>query len=103
MKIYNKLIRDNIPEIIKKNGQTAYISMLDDKGYTAELQKKLIEETQEYLDSEEPEELADILEVVEALASTKGKTLDEILEIKKCKAIKNGKFEKRLFLEKVED
>lgn len=103
MKIYNKLIRDNIPEIIKKNGQTAYISVLDDEGYTAELRKKLVEEAQEYLDSEEPEELADILEVIEALAGTKGKTLDEILEIKQRKAIKNGKFEKRLFLEKVKD
>lgn len=103
MKIYNKLIRDNIPEIIKKNGQTAYISVLDDESYSAELRKKLIEETQEYLESEEPEELADILEVVEALANTRGKTLDEILEIKMQKAIKNGKFEKRLFLEKVEN
>lgn len=103
MRIYNKLIRDNIPEIIKKNGQTAYISVLDNADYTAQLRKKLMEETQEYLDSEEPEELADILEVIEALAGAKGKTLDEILEIKERKAIKNGKFEKRLFLEKVEE
>lgn len=102
MKIYNKLIRDNIPEIIKENGQTAYISVLDNVQYNAELKKKLCEETQEFLDSEEIEELADIIEVVEALANANGSSLKNVLEIKEQKAVKNGKFEKRLFLEKVE-
>lgn len=102
MKVYNKLVRDNIPEIIKGNGQTPYISVLDNEQYNAELKKKLCEETQEFLDSEEIEELADIIEVVEALANVKGSSLENVLEIKEQKAAKNGKFKKRLFLEKVE-
>lgn len=106
MKIYNKLVRDNIPQIISQNGQRAYVSTLVSSKYNKyniELRKKLCEEVKEYLDSEDIEELADIIEVVQALAVFRGSTLDEVLKIKKKKAEKNGKFEKRLFLEKVED
>ena len=102
MRIYNKLVRDNIPEIIKNQGETPYTSILDDEQYNTELKKKLTEEVQEYLESEETEELADILEVVEALANHKGSSLEKVFEIKENKAKKNGRFEKRLFLNKVE-
>ncbi len=102
MKIYNKLVRDNIPEIIKENGQTAYISVLGNEKYNEELKNKLCEETKEFLDSEDIEELADIVEVVEALANYKGSSIEHVLAIKERKALKNGKFEKRLFLEKVD-
>ena len=102
MRIYNKLVRDNIPEIIKNQGETPYTSILDDEQYNTELKKKLTEEVQEYLESEETEELADILEVVEALANHKGSSLERVFEIKEKKAKKNGRFEKRLFLNKVE-
>ena len=101
MRIYNKLVRDNIPEIIQKQGETPYVSVLDDKRYNAELRKKLKEEVREYLGSEEIEELADIIEVIEALAKHKGSSLEEVLEIKEKKAKKNGKFEKKIFLQKV--
>lgn len=57
----------------------------------------------EYLESEEIKELADIIEVIEALANHKGSSLEKVLEIKADKAKKNGKFEKKLFLEKVEE
>ncbi len=103
MRIYNKLIRDHIPEIIRANGQTAYISTLDDARYMEELRKKLTEEVQEFLESGELEELADIAEVLDALAAAGGASFDEVLKIKEKKAVKNGRFEKHLFLEKVED
>lgn len=102
MRIYNKLVRDNIPEIIEKNGETAHISILSDKEYILELKKKLIEETTEFIESGELLELADILEVVEALAKTKNSSFDEILKLKQKKADKNGAFDKRLFLEYVD-
>lgn len=102
MRIYNKLVRDNIPDIIKNQGKTPYVSVLDDKRYNTQLRKKLKEEVREYLISEEIEELADIIEVVEAIANHKGSSLEKVLEIKEKKAVKNGKFEKRLFLKKVE-
>lgn len=101
MRIYNKLVRDNIPEIINKQGETPYVSVLDDKQYNTELRKKLKEEVREYLVSEEIEELADIIEVIEALAKHKSSSLEEVLEIKEKKAKKNGKFEKKIFLQKV--
>ena len=101
MRIYYKLVRDNIPEIIKNQGETPYVSVLDDKSYNTALRKKLKEEAREYLASEEIEELADIIEVIEALANHKGRSLEDVLEIKEKKAKKNGKFKKKLFLKTV--
>ncbi|MGN1421119.1 MAG: phosphoribosyl-ATP pyrophosphohydrolase [Eubacterium sp.] len=101
IRIYNKLVRDNIPNICKLNNQVPKYRVLDDNSYKAELRKKLKEETNEYLKSGELEELADILEVVEALANSQGSNLAEVLKIKEEKANKNGKFEKKYFLERV--
>ena len=95
---HNKLVRDNIPQIIENNGQSAKTVILDDEKYTAALEKKLKEETREYLQSKELMELADILEVVEALAKNQGSSFDEVLELKKQKQEKNGAFDKKLFL-----
>ena len=87
MRVYNKLVRDNIPDIIRKNGEIPCISILDDDKYLDELKTKLIEETNEFIESEELMELADILEVVEYLAKAKGSNLDEILRLKEQKEI----------------
>ena len=95
---HNKLVRDNIPDIIKSNGQSAKTVILDDEKYTAALENKLKEETREYLHSKELMELADILEVVEALAKNQGSSFDEVLELKKQKQEKNGAFDKRIIL-----
>lgn len=95
---HNKLVRDNIPQIIENNGQSAKMVILDDEKYTDALKKKLKEETREYLQSKELMELADILEVVEALAKNQGSSFDEVLELKKQMQEKNGAFDKRIFL-----
>lgn len=95
---HNKLVRDNIPNIIENNGQSAKTLILDDEKYTVALEKKLKEETREYLHSRELMELADILEVVEALAKNQGSSFEEVIELKKQKQIKNGAFDKRIFL-----
>ena len=95
---HNKLVRDNIPDIIETNGQSAKMVILDDEKFTAALEKKLKEETREYLQSKELMELADILEVVEALAKNQGSSFDEVLELKKQKQEKNGAFDKKVFL-----
>lgn len=101
MRIFNKLVRDNIPDICKSNGQIPKYEMLDDKKYKIELKKKLKEETREFLYSDNIEELADIVEVVEALAHANGSSFDEVMRIKEEKAVKNGKFEKKLYLKNV--
>ena len=101
-KEYNKLIRDRIPEIIAANGQTAALRTLTDAEYTAALEKKLKEEVAEYLKSKAPVELADVLEVIEALAENAGVSFDELLKMKADKQRTNGAFRKKLFLESVE-
>ena len=68
MKICNKLVRDNIPDICRKNGQIPKISILDEESYGRELKKKLVEEVNEFLESGDTEELADIAEVIDALS-----------------------------------
>ena len=95
---HNKLVRDNIPDIIKSNGQSAKTVILDDEKYTAALENKLKEETREYLHSKELMELADMLEVVEALAKNQGSSFDEVLQLKKQKQGENGAFDKKIFL-----
>lgn len=102
--IYNKLVRDNIPEIIKANGEKPIISILDDNRYKEELEKKLYEEYKEVIDSSYSsriEELADMLEVIKALAKLEDKTLDDVIIVAKEKVKKRGAFDKKIFLEKV--
>lgn len=98
MKIYNKLVRDNIPNIIKKKGEPCTTEILSDKEFQIELEKKLQEECKEYLLNKEPQELADILEVTYAIAKTKGISEKELNKIRKDKATRNGKFDKKILL-----
>jgi predicted house-cleaning noncanonical NTP pyrophosphatase (MazG superfamily) len=97
---YNKLVRDNIPEIILNENKVPYTHIADEKEYFDLLKKKLKEEVEEFIEEASEEELADIEEVLEALYKIYDK--EKVLEIKKKKAEKRGKFEKRIVLEKVE-
>lgn len=104
MKIFRKLIRDKIPEIIMAEGKKPNIHVLDEKDYLEALERKLIEEVQEMRQGEDPKmEIADIYEVLDALINARGFSRDEILEIQKKKREERGGFEKRLFLEGVEE
>lgn len=98
---HNKLIRDEIPEIIKANGNQCETRVLTDEEFAVELRKKLLEEAGEVLNSSEedlPKELADALEVIESLAETQGLTLADIQKIQEEKRNIRGGFEKKLFL-----
>jgi predicted house-cleaning noncanonical NTP pyrophosphatase (MazG superfamily) len=59
-KLYNKAIRDKIPEIIKIKGETCELRRLTNTEFLPELEKKLHEELAEYDQNKSPEELADI-------------------------------------------
>ena len=100
MKIYNKLVRDNIPEIMINNGARPVTKILEDKEYYEELKKKLLEETKEFLESDEIKEIADIEEVILAILKCKNTSFEEIEKIRKEKVIKRGSFDKKIFLEK---
>lgn len=97
----NKLIRDNIPEIIAANNQTAKIHNADDREYEVKLNEKLQEETSEYLSSGNVEELADLIEVVYAILESKNIEKNSFEHIREEKAAKNGRFKKKLILESV--
>ena len=104
-KTYNKLVRDNIPEIIEKNGGTPFFRELNEREYWEYLLKKDEEELQEVKEAfsreERKEELADKLELLIAMASYNGFSLQDIINEANIKKSKNGGFEKRLLLEKV--
>ena len=98
MVIYNKLVRDRIPDMIRAQGETANIRILDRDEYLQHLEAKLDEEVGEYHRDKNAEELADILEVVYALAEAIGCTKEELLKIYRKKHDARGGFEKRIFL-----
>ncbi|MFC0469280.1 nucleoside triphosphate pyrophosphohydrolase [Halalkalibacter kiskunsagensis] len=107
MPTYNKLIRDRIPEIIEKSGKRYRIEMLDTPTYEKELQVKLKEELEELIQAETTkervEEMADLLEVVYALAHLDGVDPSEIERVREGKQQERGGFEERIFLLDVED
>lgn len=96
---YNKLVRDKIPEIIKKKGEECKIRIADDKEYWQKLKEKLQEEIEEFKKDESIEEIADILEVLEAIAEYKKFDPEEIDRIKTNKAEERGKFKGRIILD----
>lgn len=100
-KVYNKLVRDKIPAIIQADGKTPQTRLLNNKEYLEELIKKLEEECAELKNDQNAEELADIYEVLLALASAFGISQDELEKTRRNKATKRGAFKQKIFLEEV--
>ena len=98
MAVYNKAIRDKIPEIIQKDGFSCNVETMSDEEFLIEMEKKLSEEVAEYQNDKNPEELADILEVIYRIAKLKGISKEQLEKIKVDKVEKRGAFEKNLFL-----
>lgn len=104
MKIFNKLVRDKIPEIIReKDNSTCTTEILDDDKYLEELNRKLQEELKEYLESGEIEELADLEEVLRAILKVKKVDYNNFEKIRKDKVEKRGAFDKKIFLVSTDD
>ncbi len=103
-KIFNKLVRDNIPEIIEKNNEVAVTKILNEQESLAELIKKLKEESDEVALSKTEnnvlEELADVFEVICAMAKFYDKGIEDIKTLAYNKKLNRGGFEGRIFLEK---
>lgn len=103
MKIYNKLVRDKIPQIIQNDGKKYWSRILSDEEHLEELLKKLGEELEELKEARSIEELADVKEIVHALADALGVSQEELEKVRIDKAKKRGGFRDKIFLEKVED
>lgn len=106
MPVYRKLVRDGIPNLITAQGKKYRVRTLEPKEYITELRKKLKEESEEYFqaasDEEALEELADMLEVIQALAETHGSNSAELEKLRAEKAERRGGFKDRIFLIEVE-
>ena len=102
--VYNKLVRDKIPsEINSSAGRNATYRILDDEEFIIELNKKLLEESNEFIYENDVEELADLMEVVETIMKEKNITWDEVREKQKSKRDKKGGFVEKIYLECVDE
>ncbi|TMW70653.1 nucleoside triphosphate pyrophosphohydrolase [Alteribacter natronophilus] len=103
--IYNKLVRDRIPEIIADSGKKPVISKLNKQEYTEAARTKLSEELSEYTnarnDEEAVEELADLMELIYALSSIHGASPEKLEQVRKTKADNRGGFRERIYLKEV--
>lgn len=101
-KTYHKLVRDRIPEIIEADGKTCVCETLSDEDYISLLDQKLNEELAEYQESKSLEELADLLEVMQAVVKACGWTLEELEQARAEKVAKRGGFDKKILLKEVQ-
>lgn len=98
---YNKLVRDKIPEEIEKQGKQYKFEILKDSEYEKELDKKLLEEVNEYISCHEEKEMADIMEVLKAIKKFRQISDENIEKIRKAKEEKKGGFYNKIYLKEV--
>ena len=102
MKIqHNKLVRDKIPDIIRNSGNQCEISTLNDAEYLEALRQKLVEEANEAATTSPDklaEELADVMEVMDAILAARGMEKEKVLEIQKQKRSLRGGFDNKIKL-----
>ena len=101
---YNKLVRDKIPEDIDSElGRKCKYRILDNKEYLKELNRKVLEEANEFIEENSIEELGDLMEVINAIMKLKGYTIEEVNKVMKAKEEKKGSFNNKIFLEYVDE
>lgn len=99
--IYDKLVRDKIPEVIERSGKQCEIEILSDEKYLEMIDKKLDEELIEYHKDKNIEELADLLEVIYAATKARGYSIEDLEKVRVEKVEKRGGFGKKILLKKV--
>ena len=107
-KIYNKLVRDNIPEIIKADNRQPNIRRIEKQEYLEGLMKKLKEETEELINAQGNEkelakEISDVYEVIDAIIDYHNLDRNQIVELKKERKEKRGGFKQGIFLESIDE
>ena len=101
--IYNKLVRDKIPEIIKTSCKECDVKILSDEEYLQMLDAKLDEELAEYHEEQNLEELADLLEVIYATANARGYSVAELEACRLKKRAERGGFAQKVLLKEVRE
>lgn len=100
---YNKLVRDRIPDIIEKSGKACVTEILSDEEYLCMVDAKLDEELAEYHKDQNIEELADLMEVICAVAVARGYTIEQLEKVRAKKTEKRGAFQKKILLVEVKE
>ncbi|MEX0934982.1 MAG: nucleoside triphosphate pyrophosphohydrolase [Candidatus Paceibacterota bacterium] len=105
--VYNKLVRDLIPDIIAADGKEASVRILEEDEYKIALLSKLIEEAEEVVeasgDSKElTKEIGDLEEVISSLIQACDLSREDITKLRQERKEDRGGFAKRIFLESVE-
>ena len=100
-KVYNKIIRDNMQELIESDCKSAEFSIVKGKEKMQALKNKLLEEANEFAETGHISELADVLEVIYAICHENEKTIEDIEKMRVKKKDLKGGFEKGLFLKSI--
>ena len=100
MKVYDKLIRDRIPEIIEASGSKCEVEVVSDEVALEYLYKKLGEEVDELLSDKNLDEIADIMEVLFAIGKKFGYSENDVLGRRNEKRDSRGCFDDNLILKK---
>ena len=101
--VYNKLVRDRVPELVRKQGKRCKTDTLTDAQYLVALYRKMEEELAEYRANPCIEELADLYEVVRAVAVARGYSMQDLEDVRAEKERQRGAFGKRVFLLHIEE
>ncbi|SEK46044.1 nucleoside triphosphate pyrophosphohydrolase [Haloferax larsenii] len=99
---YDKLVRDDIPEVIRESGETPITHVADGDEFDRRLREKLVEEADEFAEDGRLEELADVVAVVDAVLDRRGEDWETIEALAGEKAENRGGFEDGVVLERVE-
>ncbi len=98
---FPKLIRDKIPLIIAKENKKPLFHIAKKEEYILHLKNKLLEEVNEFIDNEDVEEIADILEIIYSICEQKKISIEEIEEIRLEKKQAKGSFKNKIILQKI--
>ncbi|WP_071460500.1 nucleoside triphosphate pyrophosphohydrolase [Bacillus massilinigeriensis] len=99
---YNKLVRDGIPDLLKEQGKSFSTGVLNDKEYSIKLQEALVEEMECFVESRHDKlagDIADLLEIIYAIAEQRGITEPEIEFTRQMKKKQLGGYGKKLIIE----
>ena len=101
---YNKLVRDKIPENIDSEpGRKSKYRILNDSEYLTELNKKVLEEANEFIEENSIEELGDLMEVINSIMKLKGYKMEDVHKSMKAKVDKKGTFNNKIYLEYIDE
>ena len=100
--IYDKLVRDGIQEIIENDDKTPIGHIATEEEYKQRLAEKLVEEANEFCQAPSKEELADTLEVIDAIYEAYGFSRKEVADVQTKKREKRGGFKQKYVLDRVE-